>query len=137
MTPPKPAGYSGTPLPKKLGIRENSVTALVRAPEGFERTLGALPPGVRLTRSGRGRRHLTVWFVRSTAELKRSITGMAAAAAQGGVWIAWPKQASGLMTDVNETVVREVGLAAGLVDHKICAIDATWSGLRFALRKTR
>ncbi len=135
MPAASPAGYSGTPLPRKLGIREGSVTALVRAPDDFERTLGRLPAGARLTRSGRGARALTVWFVRSVADLKRSIAGITAAATHGGVWIAWPKQASGIATDVNETAVRELVLRTELVDHKICAIGATWSGLRFARRR--
>jgi hypothetical protein len=133
--PASPAGYSGTPLPGKLGIKADSVTALVGAPPDFEDTLGPLPAGARLSRSGRGRRDLTFWFVRSAAELRRAIPRMVEAARSGGVWIAWPKKASGLATDVTENVVRDHGLAAGLVDHKVCAIDATWSGLRFALRR--
>jgi len=130
-----PAGYSGTPLPRKLGIKEGSVTALVGAPPDFVATLGGLPPGARLSRSGRGRRDLTIWFVRSAAALRRAIPKMVHASRSGGVWIAWPKKASGVSTDLAEDVVRHYGLAAGLVDHKVCAIDATWSGLRFALRR--
>ena len=133
--PASPAGYSGTPLPRKLGIKPDSVTALVGAPPDFEDTLGPLPAGARLSRSGRGRRDLTIWFVRSAAELRRAMPRMVEAARSGGVWIAWPKKASGLATDVTESIVRDHGLAAGLVDHKVCAIDATWSGLRFALRR--
>lgn len=130
-----PAGYSGTPLPKKLGIKDGSVIALVAAPAGFEATLGELPPGARLRRIGRGDRDLTIWFVRRSSDLARGMPRMVEAARQGGVWIAWPKRASGVLTDVSEGQVRESGLAAGLVDHKICAIDETWSGLRFALRR--
>jgi len=133
--PASPAGYSGTPLPRKLGIKADSVTALVGSPPDFEDTLGPLPAGARLSRSGRGRRDLTLWFVRSAAELRRAMPRMVHAAQSGGVWIAWPKKASGLATDVTESIVRDHGLAAGLVDHKVCAIDATWSGLRFALRR--
>ena len=132
---PSSAGYSGTPLPRKLGIKADSVTAIVRAPPAFEATLGDLPSGARVSHSGRGRRDLTLWFVRSAAELRRAIPAMVEASRSGGVWIAWPKKASGVATDLTEGVVREYGLAAGLVDHKVCAIDATWSGLRFALRK--
>lgn len=132
---PSSAGYSGTPLPKKLGIKADSVTTIVRAPPGFDASLGDLPSGARVSHSGRGQRDLTIWFVRSAAELRRGIPAMVAASRSGGVWIAWPKKASGVATDLTEGVVREYGLAAGLVDHKVCAIDATWSGLRFALRR--
>jgi CheY-like chemotaxis protein len=129
------AGYSGTPLTKKLGIKEGSAVALVAPPEGFADTLGALPGGARLHTSARAKRDLTICFVRSRKALMAAIPRMVAAAQQGGVWVAWPKQASGLATDISERDVRAAGLAAGLVDHKICAIDATWSGLRFARRK--
>jgi hypothetical protein len=132
---PSSAGYSGTPLPKKLGITADSVTAIIGAPPAFEATLGDLPSGARVSHSRRGQRDLTLWFVRSAAELRRAIPAMVAASRSGGVWIAWPKKASGVATDLTEDVVRKEGLAAGLVDHKVCAIDATWSGLRFALRK--
>jgi CheY-like chemotaxis protein len=129
------AGYSGTPLPKKLGIKAGSRVALVSAPKNFATTLGGLPAGAKLHSSPRGKRDLTIWFVRSLKELRAAIPRMVDASRQGGVWIAWPKRASSLATDVSETEVRAQGLAAGLVDHKICAIDPTWSGLRFALRK--
>lgn len=129
------AGYSGTPLPKKLGITEGRTAALVNAPTDFAETLGSLPSGATLHSNPRGKRDLTIWFVRSRKELDAAMPRMVRASRQGGVWIAWPKKASGMATDVSETAVRESGLAAGLVDHKICAIDQTWSGLRFALRK--
>ena len=129
------AGYSGTPLVKKLGIKPNAVVALVGAPEKFDKTLGALPEGVVLRTHARGRRNLTIWFAKSTADLKRRIKPMAAAVEKGGLWIAWPKKASGVLTDLTQHDVRSTGLAAGLVDYKICAIDDTWSGLLFARRK--
>ena len=132
---PPSAGYSGTPLPRKLGIKEGSVTAIAHGPPGFDATLGDLPSGARVSHSGRGRRDLTIWFVRSASDLRRAIPAMVNAARSGGLWIAWPKKASGVATDLTEDVVRKYGLAAGLVDHKVCAIDATWSGLRFAVRK--
>ncbi len=131
------AGYSGTPLPKKLGIKANSVVALVGAPKDFGKTLGVLPDGVRLRAQDRGRCDLTIWFVRSREELRRRIKAMATLAGDAPLWMAWKKQASGVATDVNEPHVREVGLAAGLVDYKICAIDATWSGLLFRRRKPK
>lgn len=129
-------GYSGTPLPKKLGIRANAVVALVNAPEGFEETLGELPEGALLCREIRDQPDVTLWFTRSREELQRRVEQMGEYAATGGLWIAWPKKSSGVVSDLSQTVVREVGLAAGLVDFKVCAIDATWSGLRFTRRKS-
>jgi CheY-like chemotaxis protein len=129
------AGYSGTPLPRKLGIKSGMVVALVKAPPGFEVTLGSLPEDVELRPSGRGHRDLTLCFVRSRRELERRIRSLVKVADQGNVWIAWPKKASGVVTDLTQADVRRTGLDAGLVDFKICAIDETWSGLCFALRR--
>lgn len=129
------AGYSGTPLPKKLGIKPGHVVALIRAPEDFAQTLGSLPEGATLRPSGRGRRDLTICFVRSNRELQRRIAGLVAVSEQGHVWIAWPKKASSMVTDLTQAQVRQTGLDTGLVDFKICAIDETWSGLCFALRR--
>ncbi len=131
------AGYSGTPLPKKLGIKENSVVILAGAPQGFETTLGDLPAGVTFRRQARGRCHLLVWFTKSRKDLERRVKRMGALAGRGGLWIIWPKKASGIPTDLTQIVVRQIGLAAGLVDYKISAIDATWTGLRFTRRKSK
>lgn len=131
------AGYSGTPLPKKLGIKPDSSVALVGAPQGFRKTLGELPEGARLRDAFRGRENLAIWFVRSRAELTRRMKPLASRLDQGKLWIAWPKKASKLAADVGESDVREAGLAAGLVDFKICAIDADWSGLLFTRRKAK
>jgi hypothetical protein len=129
-------GYSGTPLPKKLGIKANSVVALVGAPPGFAETLGKLPSGAALRKQVRGRCHLIIWFTKSRRDLERRVKGMARALAdKGGLWIAWPKKASGVASDLSQNEVRKVGLAAGLVDYKVCAIDGTWSGLLFSRRK--
>jgi CheY-like chemotaxis protein len=134
VVPGPMAGYSGTPLPQKLGIKPGAVVALRGAPPAFERTLGRLPEGARVTRTAR-RADRTLLFVRSRAELARKLPAAARALAAGqGLWIAWPKQASGVKTDLSERVVRERGLALGIVDYKICAIDETWSGLRFSRR---
>lgn len=127
------AGYSGTPLVKKLGIKSDSILALLGAPEGFEGVLGELPAGVTLRRSARGHADLTLWFVQRARDLGRRMEAMAAR--DGVLWIAWPKQASDLPTDVTQTAVRRTGLDAGLVDSKICAIDGIWSGLRFTRRR--
>jgi hypothetical protein len=131
------AGYSGTPLVKKLGIAPNAIVALVDAPPGFEDLLIDLPEGVKLRRQSRGQRNLTIWFARSSRDLQDGIERMALLAEQGPLWVAWPKKASSLASDVTETVVRKVGLATGLVDYKVCAIDADWSGLLFTRRKAR
>ncbi len=131
------AGYSGTPLPRKLGIKPGSVVGLVGAPRDFAETLGELPEGAKLRRSAAGAKDLLLWFTRSRRDLEGRIGKMAAAIGKDGLWICWPKQASGVKTDLREGDVRRTGLAAGLVDYKICAVDATWSGLRFARRKAK
>jgi hypothetical protein len=129
------AGYSGTPLPKKLGIKANSVVALEGAPRGFLKTLGELPEGVELQEDTRSPSEIILWFLRSRDELQHGMKNMAARTGSGRVWIIWPKKASGVVTDVTQNDVRTIGLAAGLVDFKICAVDATWSGLAFTRRK--
>jgi hypothetical protein len=134
VPPSNLAGYSGTPLPRKLGVKPGGRVMLVDAPADFEVTLGELPDDASVGRDGDGPRDLTVWFVRSRAALDEGL-GRQRDLAPGGLWIAWPKKASGFPTDLSESAVRTAGLAAGLVDHKICAIDATWSGLRFARRR--
>ncbi len=126
--------YSGVPLVKKLGVREGSVVGLSGAPEGFEAALEPLPPGARVRRSLRGACDLALLFARSSAAL-RSRFDAAAEAADGAVWIVWPKRASGLRTDLDQHVVQAAGLSWGLVDFKICAVDETWSGMRFARRR--
>ena len=130
------AGYSGTPLPKKLGIRAGALVALLGAPEGFENTLGPLPEGVRIARTARGRPQLILLFTQSRADLERRFPAAARLLADGGgIWIVWPKKASGVVSDLGENEVRGFGLAAGFVDYKVCAVDQTWSGLLFARRK--
>jgi hypothetical protein len=130
------AGYSGTPLPKKLGIKEEARVALVAAPPGFERELDPLPPGARVSRRLGKRIDVIVFFTKSRRELERRFLALAKALdPAGGLWIAWPKRSSGVDTDLTENGIREVGLPTGLVDNKVCAIDETWSGLRFVIRK--
>jgi CheY-like chemotaxis protein len=128
-------GYSGTPLPKKLGIKPNSAVALVDAPVGFEDTLGELPEGAVHRRQAGAPADVTLWFIRSREDLESRIEEMGAFAERGGLWIIWPKKSSGIVSDLSQTAVREAGLASGLVDYKVCAVDATWSGLRFTRRK--
>lgn len=131
------AGYSGTPLPRKLGIKEGARLALVGAPDAFlESTLAPLPDRVELRKRARGPLDVIVFFTKSRAELERHFGKLAAALdPAGALWIAWPKRASGVATDLTEDALREVGLPQGLVDTKVCAIDETWSGLRFVIRK--
>ena len=129
------AGYSGTPLPRKLGIKEGSRVLLVHEPDGFARTLGELPAAVEFLAPGAGELDVVVVFVRALAALRAEFAPLAAALRPaGGLWVAWPKRSSGVATDLSENVVRELGLEEGLVDNKVCAIDETWSGLRFVWR---
>jgi hypothetical protein len=129
------AGYSGTPLPRKLGIREDSRLLLVGAPADFAATLGDLPPAVELVEPGAGAVDVAVLFGVEAAAVEGRFAALAAALQPAGsLWIAWPKRSSGVASDLDENRVREIGLAAGLVDNKVCAIDATWSGLRFVWR---
>lgn len=129
---PAPVGYSGTPLPQKLGIKPGARVALVDAPRSFGLDL---PHDVALVDLRDGDLDVVLWFIRERAALEE---GLAATSGRikpaGGLWIAWPKRASGVATDVTEDVVREVALPTGLVDNKVCAIDATWSGLRLVWR---
>lgn len=132
---PAPAGYSGTPLPKKLGIRENRSAVLVNAPDRFERKLEPLPAGAELTEKA-NEANVAVLFAKSEAELVRHFRPLAKALPEKvALWIAWPKKSSGVATDLSEDVVREFGLDSGWVDYKVCAIDETWSGLCFARKK--
>jgi len=127
------AGYSGTPLVKKLGIKGGARFQLVNAPSGFDRTLGELPADSRA--SSRGTLDFAMLFVRRQAELHKDFPRLRDRLESNGMlWVAWPKKAARLETDVSENIVREFGLAAGLVDVKICAVDETWSGLKFVRR---
>ena len=130
------SGYSGTPLPRKLGIKPGHRVLLLRAPDRFaEATLGELPDGVRLARRAGGSADVIVAFHTRRAQLERDLSRLRALMEPAaGLWIAWPKRASGVETDITEDVVREIALPTGLVDNKVCAIDATWSGLRLVIR---
>jgi hypothetical protein len=129
------AGYSGTPLPRKLGIKEGSRLAVIGAPDGFDATLRELPEGVTVKTTARGRLDVVVCFLTARSALERRFDALTRAVyPDGGLWIAWPKRSSGVPTDLTEDVVREVALDHGLVDNKVCAIDETWSGLRLVHR---
>ena len=127
--------YSGTPLPKKLGVNDGSKVLLINAPKKFEELLEPLPVTAIVTRKRQSNPDLIIWFVDSNAVLEARIDKIANQLDMGGLWIAWPKKTSGVATDLKEDAVRSRGLACGLVDYKVCAIDETWSGLKFARRK--
>lgn len=130
------AGYSGTPLPRKLGLKPGMLVAWPGAPDHFSGLLGELPDGVRVKQRATAPLDLAVVFVTRRADLARRLPGLRAAIApDGAVWAAWPKRASGVVTDMTEDVVRELAFPLGLVDVKVCAIDETWSGLRLVIRK--
>ena len=123
------------PLYQKLGIKSGYSVSLVGAPPGFRETLGELPENVVVRDGVRGQSNLTLWFARSRTELEERLQRMKVFSKNAGLWIIWPKQTSQLQTDLGQPVVREAGIAAGMVDFKICSIDKTWSGLRFTLKK--
>lgn len=129
------AGYSGTPLAKKLGLKSGHRLALIEAPDGFERLLEGLPDGVTIARGGRAAADVIVLFCTRAADLARRFPAAAARLdPAGGLWVAWPKKSSGRATDLGENEIRALGLSAGLVDNKVCAVDDVWSGLRFVVR---
>lgn len=130
------AGYSATPLVKKLGIKEGFRLGLVNSPEGFTRELSPLPNNVKIM-EGRlpNSLDLILLFVESQKTLTREFTKMALKLASNGMlWIAWPKKASGVATDLSDNSVRQIGLDGGLVDVKVCAVNDIWSGLKFVYR---
>lgn len=129
-------GYSGTPLPKKLEIKENTRVATIGAPADFRDTLGPLPTGATLKCGLAAPRDLTIWFITSRKQLEGDLKKVTPPRGQGSLWVAWPKKASGVKTDVTENVLRELILPQGLVDRKVCAIDETWSGLLFSWRRS-
>lgn len=129
------AGYSGTPLPKKLGIKAGHRVAFVKAPPAFAAALGELPEGVTPKLQARGPLDVVVAFFTERRALQQRLPALIGALdPAGALWIAWPKRASKVTADITEDVVRELGLAAGVVDVKVCAIDETWSGLKLVTR---
>jgi hypothetical protein len=135
---PDGAGYAGTPLARKLGIGEGDEVALIGAPERFEDTLGELPDVASLHTdlADDARYDVIVAFITQRSELETELPRLRIRMAPAcGLWIAWPKRASRVPTDVTDQVIRDVVLPTGLVDNKVCAIDETWSGLRLVIRK--
>jgi len=153
VTPAQPAGYSGTPLPRKLGIKPGARVGLAGAPHGFGALLEPLPDGARVEAGapaagaagavlpgpvlpGTGPFDVIVFFTVEQAELAGRLSELRARMAPAaGLWIAWPKRASRVPTDMTEDVIREIALPTGLVDNKVCAIDEVWSGLRLVIRR--
>lgn len=133
VPPTGPSSYPHSPLAKKLGIKPESTVAILGGPRGLERALGTLPESTRLVKR-RVRADLVVWFVRSRREFDRDLRATTALA-HGPLWIAYPKQSARMKTDLRQDHVRESGLAIGLIDSKVCAIDETWTGLRFSRKK--
>jgi hypothetical protein len=131
------AGYSSTPLSKKLGLKSGSRVHLIGAPTGYRALLRPLPAGVKFAAPLSAATDLVHLFATRRAELKQAlVTVRRKLRADATIWVSWPKQASRVPTNITEDVVREVALALGLVDVKVCAVDATWSGLKLVVRKT-
>ncbi len=128
---PSTAGYSGTPLPKKLGIKDGDTVVVIDGPDGLDIPVTA----TRLPTSA-ATADVIAFFTTERAHLERNLDALRTAMTpSAGLWIAWPKKASKVPTDMTEDVVREVALPTGLVDNKVCAIDETWSGLRLVVRR--
>ena len=128
------AGYSGTPLVKKLGVKENSNVAFINAPDGYEEVL-ELPPTVIVSSRSKEPLDFVQLFVKSRPELEHKFPQYSAKLKPSAMfWISWPKKSSGVATDLTEDVIRAIGLAHGMVDVKVCAVDDIWSGLKFVFR---
>lgn len=130
----KTAGYSGTPLAKKLGIKENSKIRLVNEPEYYFGLFTDFPSTVTVVKDKKVKKDLIHFFTKREAELRKEIINLKNEIAPNGIiWISWPKKASGVETDMNENIVRELALKNGLVDIKVCAVDEVWSGLKLVI----
>lgn len=129
------AGYSGTPLVQKIGIKPGHRVILRNHPASFVKDLGKLPEGVKTSERLSGKANVVVYFTDERAALEKDFSGLSSTIVPDGMlWVSWPKKASGKSTDLTENVVRNIGLERGLVDVKVCAIDETWSGLKFVVR---
>ena len=129
------AGYSGKPLVAKLGIKAGAAIAILNAPQGYERVLGKLPPQTRRKARVAAPLDFIQFFTTEARDLQRDFPRLERALAPAGMlWVSWPKKSSGVDTDLTENVIREIGLAHGLVDVKVAAVDDVWSGLKFVRR---
>ena len=130
------AGYSGTPLARKLGISEETAIIAIGAPKNYRDMLGPLPEGARVSERGSKGSRFVHMFTTSRAELAARLRELRAAIAPNGVvWVSWPKKAAKMETDITEDTIRQVALPLGFVDVKVCAVDAIWSGLKLVIRK--
>jgi len=130
------AGYSGSPLPKKLGIKDGSRVLMLNPPSGFSESLTPLPERAQVMERSTHPVDVIVIFARQFTELRAALPpAVGRLKRDGGLWVAWPKKSSGVTTDLNFDKVQRTGLTVGLVDNKVCAIDTTWSGLRFVYRR--
>ena len=132
----KPAGYSGTPLIQKLGIKPGAKVALLHAPNGYEKTLGKLPADVKPSASltAKAEYQFVQFFTKSRADLEKMLPKLRKNIAHDGmIWVSWPKKSSGVTTDITEDIIRNTALALELVDVKVCAVDETWSGLKLVI----
>ena len=130
------AGYSGTPLAHKLGIKEGSEVLPVGAPAGYRKLLAPLPPQVRFATRLTTATDIVHLFTKRRSELSKSLSRWyGRMRPDGSTWVSWPKKTSGVATDITEDVIRTVALPIGLVDVKVCAVDDTWSGLKLVIRK--
>jgi hypothetical protein len=130
------AGYSGTPLPQKLGIKPGATVVVINAPSDYQKLLGKSASEVRFTiRAGAGANFIH-FFTKRRAELEKQLARLRQKLADSGtLWVSWPKKSAGVVTDVTEDVIRDVALPLGFVDIKVCAVDETWSGLKLMIRR--
>ena len=130
------AGYSGTPLARKLGIRPNEHVLAINAPDNYEKLLEEIPEGALIRQSGVAEPAFIHLFVITRLELEKRLAKLRKELAQSGaLWVSWPKKASRVRTDITEDVIREVALPLGFVDVKVCAVDEIWSGLKLVIRR--
>ena len=129
--------YSDVPLQKKLGLGPELTVALVSAPPGAVETLGSPPPGTVLTSRATAATDLILWWPADARDLAKRASTMAGRTKAGGLWVLYPKRASGVATDLSEGLIRETVLATGLVDNKVAAFDSTWTAMRFVPRRAR
>ena len=130
------AGYSGTPLPQKLGIKPGTIVVAIDAPENYRKLLGQIPSGVNFATRPVGKSNFIHLFVTRRSELAKQLSILRQKIAEdAAVWVSWPKKSSGVATDVTEDIIRAVALPLGFVDIKVCAVDETWSGLKLMIRR--
>lgn len=129
------AGYSGTPLPQKLGIKDQFRVVLLDMPTDVKAELKNVLAGCTIAKDGHGPVDFAMIFVKSSSELRKRFSRFSKQLAPAGMfWVSWPKKASGVPTDLTENEVRNIGLDVGLVDVKVCAVNEIWSGLKFVIR---